>query len=216
MEIAPEGHEHLETSRKLVHDLVSEQVPVYGFNTGMDWNQDRLIAAKAFKLYNENLIRAHTLGAGPEAEVRTAMAIRLNCLHCGHTGIHPIIAWRYADFLNLGIHPIVPERGAVRESDIAVLSHIGLAMIGENDVIYEGTRMTSAEAHSKAVLVPIDLGPKNGLAIINSNAFGTAQGEPGPLRPFGPCRTGGSHLLHIPGRAGRQRVSVRSQGQCAP
>ena len=179
VEIAPEALKRLEESRRLVYDLADDDVPIYGFNTGVGWNKDRHITTKFFKFYNENLVRSHTLGMEPEAseaEVRAAMGIRLNCLLRGHTGIQPMIAQRYADFLNLGIHPVLPERGSVGEADISVLSHIGIAMIGEGDVIYKGTRMTSSEAHARTDLLPVDLGPKDGLAIVSSNAFGAAQG----------------------------------------
>ncbi len=179
VEISPDGLARLEASRQLVYDLVDSDVPVYGFNTGVGWNKDRHIASEFFKAYNENLIHSHTLGVGPEAseaEVRAAMAIRLNCLLSGNTGIQPAVALRYAEFLNHGIHPVIPERGSVGEGDIAVLSHIGLAMIGEGDVFYGGVRMSSMEAHRKAGLKPIDLGPKDGLAIVSCNAFGAGQG----------------------------------------
>ena len=158
VEISPDGAERLRASRQLVYDLAESDVPVYGFNTGVGWNKDRHIAADFFKQYNENLIHSHTLGMGKEAseaEVRAAMAIRLNCLLRGNTGIQPEIAHRYAEFLNLALHPVIPERGSVGESDIAVLSHIGLAMIGEGDVHYKGRRMTSAEAHKLAGLQTI-------------------------------------------------------------
>lgn len=177
--IAPEADRRLEASRQLVYDLVESDVPVYGFNTGVGWNKDRHIGSDYFKIYNENLIRCHTLGVEPEAceaEVRAAMVIRLNCLLCGNTGIQPAVARRYAEFLNAKLHPVVPERGSVGEGDIAILSHIGLAMIGEGEVIYRGQRMTSAEAHQLAGLTPVTLGPKDGLAIVSSNAWGAAQG----------------------------------------
>jgi histidine ammonia-lyase len=178
-EISADGEERLAASRKLVYDLVDDDIPVYGFNTGVGWNKDKHIASDFFKNYNENVIHSHSLGIREEAletEVRAAMAIRLNCLLLGNTGIQPEIAHRYRDFLNLNLHPVIPERGSVGESDIAVLSHIGLAMIGEGDVIYQGRRMPSLEAHKLAGLKTIDLGPKDALAIVNSSAFGMAQG----------------------------------------
>lgn len=179
VEISSDGLERLEASRRLVYDLAESDVPVYGFNTGVGWNKDRHIASEYFKAYNENLVHSHTLGVGPEAseaEVRAAMAIRLNCLLNGNTGIQPAVARRYADFLNHRLHPVIPERGSIGEGDITELSHIGLAMIGEGDVVYRGERMSSAEAHRRAGLETVVLGPKDGLAIVSSNAFAAAQG----------------------------------------
>ena len=178
VEVSADAVGRLEASRRLVYDLVEDDVPVYGFNTGVGWNKDRHIASDYFKIYNENLVHSHTLGVGPEAseaEVRAAMAVRLNCLLCGLTGIQPAVALRYAEFLNHRLHPAVPERGSVGEGDITTLSHIGLAMIGEGEVVYRGTRMSSEEAHRRAGLAPVVLGPKDGLAIVSSNAFGAAQ-----------------------------------------
>jgi len=179
VEISAEADARLEASRKLVYDLVDEDVPVYGFNTGVGWNKDHKVAKEFFEDFNRKLIYSHTLGVAPEAseaDVRAMMAVRLNCLLQGYTGIQPAIARRYAEMLNNRIHPVVPERGSVGNGDITVLSHIGLAMIGEGDVIYKGERMPSIEAHKKAGLEPVVLGPKDGLAIVSSNAFAAGQG----------------------------------------
>ena len=179
VEISPEADAKLEASRQLVYDLVDEDVPVYGFNTGVGWNKDHTIAKEFFEDFNRKLIYCHSLGIAPEAseeEVRAMMAIRLNCLLQGYTGIQPAVARRYAEFINCGIHPVVPERGSVGEADIAVMSHIGLAMIGEGDVIYKGERMSSMEAHRRTGLKPVVLGPKDGLAIVSNSAFSAGQG----------------------------------------
>lgn len=179
VEIAAEADARLEASRKLVYELVDDDVPVYGFNTGVGWNKDHKIAKEFFEDFNRKLIYSHTLGIAPEAserEVRAMMAIRLNCLLQGYTGIQPAVARRYADFLNLKIHPVVPERGSIGEGEITELSHIGLAMVGEGEVICNGTRMTSAQAHEKTGITPVVLGPKDGLAIVSSSAFSAGQG----------------------------------------
>ncbi len=179
VKISAEAEARLENSRKLVYELADKGTPIYGFTTGVGWNKDHTIAKDFFFDFNKKLIYSHTLGVAPyasEAEVRAAMLIRLNCLLQGYTGIQPAVAVRYAEFLNAGITPLVPERGSVGEGDITTLSHIGLAMIGEGDVIYRGSRMTSAEAHRLAGLEPVVLGPKDGLAIVSTNAFSAGQG----------------------------------------
>jgi len=179
VEISFDANQRLEASRKLVYELVDADVPVYGFNTGVGWNKDHKIAKDFFGDFNKKLIYSHSLGIAPEAserEVRAMMAVRLNCLLGGFTGIQPSIARRYAELLNAGIHPVVPERGSIGEGDITTLSHIGLAMIGEGFVNYKGKRMTSKEAHKLAGLEPVVLGPKDGLAIVSSNAFAAGEG----------------------------------------
>lgn len=178
VEIAPEADERLVRSRKLVYDLVERNVPIYGFNTGVGWNKDHKIDKSCFEKFNRDMIYSHTMGIRPEAsqaEVRAAMVVRLNCLLRGNTGIQPEVARHYALMLNARLHPVIPERGAVGEGDISLLSHIGLAMMGEGLVDYQGRRMSSAEAHREAGLPLVELGPKDALAIISSNAFAAGQ-----------------------------------------
>lgn len=179
VEITPEAMEIMVTSRNLVFELADSNVPVYGFNTGVGWNKDKRVFKEFFKEYNENLIRSHCLGVEPYAsveEVRAIMLARLNPLLLGVTGIQPEIAVMYANMLNSGIHPLIPERGSVGEGDITCLSHIGLAMIGEGNVNYRGEVVSAAEALKKAGLEAVELGPKDGLAIVSSNALSAGQG----------------------------------------
>ena len=107
-EISREAEAKLEAARTLVYDLARDETPVYGFNRGVGWNKDRKIEADQIDDFNRKLIYSHSLGIAPEAseaEVRAVMAVRLNCLLQGNTGIQPAIARRYAEFLNAGIHP---------------------------------------------------------------------------------------------------------------
>ncbi len=179
IEITPEAMNTLKASRQLVFDLVDSNVPVYGFNTGVGWNKDKRVFKEFFQEYNRNLIYSHCLGVDPPAsedEVRAIMLARLNTLLIGATGIQPEIAVMYMDMLNAEVHPVIPERGSVGEADIACLSHIGLAMLGEGEVYYKGKRISAAEALEKAGLSPVVLGPKDGLAIVSSNALAAGEG----------------------------------------
>ncbi|SNS89719.1 histidine ammonia-lyase [Anaerovirgula multivorans] len=187
-EVAREGliieiHENaiqtVEASRALVYELANSDVPVYGFNRGVGLNKDREVVAKYYSEYNRNLILAHCVAVEPEAseeDVRAILLTRLNTLLLGCTGIQPAIVTMYKDFLNHRIHPIIPERGSIGEGDITCLSHIGLAMIGEGEVYYQSIRMAAVEALKKAGLKPIELGPKDGLAIVSSNALAAGPG----------------------------------------
>ncbi len=179
IEICSEAMEKVEASRLLVFELANSDVPVYGFNRGVGLNKDREIVAKYYSDYNRNLIYAHCVAVEPEAsqeDVRAILMARLNTLLLGCTGIQPAIVTLYKDFLNHRIHPVIPQRGSVGEADISCLSHIGLAMIGEGEVYYQNVKMTAAEALEKAGLQPIELGPKDGLAIVSSNALAAGQG----------------------------------------
>ncbi|WP_042160212.1 HAL/PAL/TAL family ammonia-lyase [Paenibacillus gorillae] len=169
----------LEASRKLVFELAEQDIPIYGLNRGVGWNKDKVIGKTFFERFNRNLILSHSAGVGPYAsvaETRAVMLARLNTLLPGHSGIEPAVAERYAEFLNQGIHPKLPLRGSVGAADITTISHIGLAMIGEGEVEWSGKRMAAGEALRQAGLAPLALGPKDGLAIVSSNALSAGLG----------------------------------------
>lgn len=171
--------EKVRSARDFVFKMTSSDVPVYGFNRGVGVNKDREIVGKYYEDYNTNLILSHTLGVEPELSeeiVRAVLLARLNTLLLGHTGIQPQIVEMYKHFLNNRIHPIIPSRGSIGEGDITNLSHIGLAMIGQGEVHYNGQRMSAHKAIEKAGMKRIVLGPKDGLAIVSSNAMSAGEG----------------------------------------
>lgn len=179
VEISESAKRRLEAARQLVFDLVDVDYPIYGFNVGVGWNKDKKIFKEYFEKYNADMIRAHCIGVPPyasDANVRAAMLARLNTMLVGCSGLSPSIPEMYAEMLNHGIHPLVPERGSVGQGDIGLLSHIGLAVIGESEVRFGGETMLAREAFERVGLKPLALGPKDGLAIFSSNAMGAGPG----------------------------------------
>ncbi|WP_432408727.1 HAL/PAL/TAL family ammonia-lyase [Wukongibacter sp. M2B1] len=174
IEIALEAMNRLEKARELVFELADKGIPIYGFTVGVGWNKDKEVFDEYFEEYNRNLIYAHCVAVGPEAseeDVRAILLARLNTLLVGRTGIQPAVAYMYKEFLNHGIHPVIPERGSVGQADISCLSHIGLAIMGEGEVFYGGERMDTSKAMEMAGIKPVVLGPKDGLAIVSSSAL---------------------------------------------
>ncbi|WP_432663088.1 aromatic amino acid ammonia-lyase [Wukongibacter baidiensis] len=179
VEISSESLELLETTRKLVFELSNSEEEIYGLTTGVGANKDNKILPEYFSTFNRNLILAHCVGIKPEASeevVRAAMVVRLNTLLLGATGIQPKIAMMYKDFLNYEIHPVMPERGSVGTADVTTLSYIGLAMMGEGEVHYKGSRMKADKALELTGLEKIVFGPKDGLSIVSSNALSGGMG----------------------------------------
>ena len=177
VEVVEEAWERVRAARKLIFDLDKRGVAVYGLNRGVGWNKDKKVFAQFYDRYNRNLLRSHMIGVGPECsqeEVRAMLAVRLNGFLCGHTGVSEEIVEYYLEFINRGIHPIVKKRGSVGEADIGTLSGIGLVIIGEGEAWYANERMSGGEALKRAGLVPLLLGPKDGLGVVSSNAQGAA------------------------------------------
>ena len=170
----------MRASRAVVDRRARGDEPVYGINTGFGSFADVKIAPDALETLQLNLLRSHAAGLGdplPARAVRATMALRANVLAKGFSGISAETLDALIALLNSGVHPTVPSRGSVGASgDLAPLAHLALVLIGEGEVLddEEGTASSAAEALKRAGLAPIQLGPKEGLALINGTQPSTA------------------------------------------
>jgi histidine ammonia-lyase len=74
------------------------------------------------------------------------MLLRLNTLAKGLSGVRMIVAQSILDFLNEGIHPIIPSKGSVGASgDLSPLSHMALAFMGEGTVEHRGKLKSASD-----------------------------------------------------------------------
>jgi histidine ammonia-lyase len=172
VEISSEASEAVETTRRHVDRLACSGTPVYGVSTGFGALATRYVEPDMRKRLQRSLIHSHAAGSGPEVEpevVRAMMLLRLSTLCSGRTGVRLVTAQAYADLLDAGLTPCVPEYGSLGCSgDLAPLSHCALAVMGEGDVRDgSGARLPAAEAMAAAGLTPVELVEKEGLALIN-------------------------------------------------
>ncbi len=172
--------EKMKASRAFVFDIVKKGKPVYGINTGFGALSSMHIQEKDLAQLQVNLIRSHCTGVGKPFSkeiTRAIMLLRANCLISGFSGVEPTTVQLLLDFINEHITPVVPEKGSVGASgDLAPLSHIALALIGEGEVEVDGKVIPSKEAIAKIGKTPAVLGPKDGLALINGTACMAALG----------------------------------------
>jgi histidine ammonia-lyase len=172
--------EKMKASRAFVFDVVKKGVPVYGINTGFGALSSKHIAEKDLAQLQVNLIRSHCTGVGKPFSkeiTRAIMLLRANCLISGFSGVEPSTVQLLLDFINEHITPVVPEKGSVGASgDLAPLSHIALALIGEGEVEVKGEIIDSKLAILNIGKQPAILGPKDGLALINGTACMAALG----------------------------------------
>jgi histidine ammonia-lyase len=178
--LGAEARAAMAASRAVVERAVAEGRVVYGLTTGFGALAEVVVPPDRITELQENLIRSHAAGVGdplPEAEVRAIMVLRANVLALGHSGIRAEVVQRILDLLNHGIHPVVPSRGSVGASgDLAPLSHIALALMGEGEVVVEGDRREASSALRAAGLEPVRLQAKEGLALNNGTQAMTGVG----------------------------------------
>ena len=176
----PDARARIQRSRDVVERLVAEGAVVYGVTTGVGALADQTIEPADAARLQENLLLSHAAGVGdplPREIVRAMLLLRANTLALGYSGVRPVVVERLLDFLNRGIHPVVPAQGSVGASgDLAPLAHLALPVIGHGHAELGGHAMPGILALREAGLEPLTLGPKEGLALLNGTQLMTALG----------------------------------------
>lgn len=183
--VSEESWEKVEESRAAVEKIVKDNRVVYGITTGFGKFSDVLINKEHVEELQLNLIHSHAVGVGevfPESVSRAMLVLRANALLKGYSGVRRIVIERLLEFVNKGIHPVVPQQGSLGASgDLAPLSHLVLPLLGEGEVFYKGHRVEALKAMTKEGIFPITLTAKEGLALINGTQAMTAMGIVGYL-----------------------------------
>jgi len=166
--LAASARTRMEHSRARVEKAATSREPVYGVSTGFGALAGTRVAPLRQPELQLALIRSHAAGVGPpvdEEVVRATMLLRARTLAMGLSGVRPLLCEALIAMLNEGVTPVVPRYGSVGCSgDLAPLAHIGLALVGEGEVL--GGR-PAAQALRGAKLKPVRLETKEGLALIN-------------------------------------------------
>jgi histidine ammonia-lyase len=174
----PTARDALVASRRLVEQAIASGQTIYGINTGFGKLATVRIAPDRLDALQVNLIRSHAAGIGlplSAAVVRAVMLLRANVLLRPTSGVRPELVEALVAMLDAGITPVVPEQGSVGASgDLAPLSHIALALMGEGNVLGAGGSEPAADALKRAGLPPFRFAPKEGLAFINGTQAQTA------------------------------------------
>jgi histidine ammonia-lyase len=128
----------IKTGRKLIDKWVHSGEAVYGVTTGFGEFSNIRISENDTKKLQRNLIVSHSAGVGenlPPLIVKIMMLLRANALASGNSGIRLSTLEHLISMINCNILPVIPSQGSVGSSgDLAPLSHLVLAMIGEGDV----------------------------------------------------------------------------------
>lgn len=169
----------IKDSRNLVENIISSGDVVYGINTGFGALSNVTIPTDKLEDLQSNLIRSHACGLGERMDpnsVLMMMIVRANSLAKGFSGARLELIQLLVDMINNRIVPVVPRIGSLGASgDLAPLSHMALAMMGESETQVQtnnGDWVTynSLEALENFGLKPIKLQAKEGLSLINGTS----------------------------------------------
>jgi histidine ammonia-lyase len=166
---------------------------IYGINTGFGKLANTRIATEQTAQLQRNLILSHCCGVGPNlvsGVVRMIMVLKLASLGQGASGASWQLLETIETLYNQDALPVIPAKGSVGASgDLAPLAHLTAAVLGEGMITIEGEQCAAAEALEKIGVEPLELGPKEGLAMINGTQVSTALALAGLFEGWRYCRT---------------------------
>lgn len=172
--------QRVQASCDYIRDAVESGAPIYGVTSGFGGMANVVISPESATLLQNNLMRYHKVGAGkriPIADVRAAMLLRANSHLHGASGIRYELIQRMETFLNAGVTPHVYEYGSIGASgDLTPLAYISGSLIGLDrcyTVDFNGQEMDAPTALEKLGLEPLQLLPKEGLAMMNGTSVMT-------------------------------------------
>ena len=162
----------------LVDKIIAIGDAAYGINTGFGLLAQTRIPTEQLELLQRNLLLSHAAGVGdalPDAVVRLILALKINALARGHSGITMAVIDALAKLLEHEVYPVIPAQGSVGASgDLAPLAHLGTVLLGIGQVRARGALLPAAEGLRLAGLQPLKLRAKEGLALINGTQVSTA------------------------------------------
>lgn len=178
VEVAAADRSRISEASSLVETIVSAGDAAYGINTGFGLLAQTKIPTEQLNLLQRNLLLSHAAGLGetlPDPVVRLILALKINALARGYSGVTLALVDALATLLEREVYPVVPAQGSVGASgDLAPLAHMSAALLGVGSVRVGGKVLPATEGLRIAGLRPIELRPKEGLALINGTQVSTA------------------------------------------
>ncbi len=170
--------ERIAAASRLVDRIVAAGDAAYGINTGFGLLAQTRIPTDQLELLQRNLLLSHAAGVGeplPDAVVRLILALKVNALARGYSGISVELIDGLLALLAHEVYPVIPAQGSVGASgDLAPLAHLSTVLLGIGRVRVRGRVLPAAEGLGMAGLQPFKLRAKEGLALINGTQVSTA------------------------------------------
>ncbi|MEO5794888.1 MAG: histidine ammonia-lyase [Rhodoferax sp.] len=168
LEISEPAWARIGNAQAIVQRIVASGERAYGISTGLGALSNVLLHGEQLAQLSHNTLLSHACGVGPLLSVPQTRAIIVAALanFCqGYSGLQPQVVAGLQTLLNAGITPCVPSQGSV--GYLTHMAHIGVALLGVGDVLWQGRTLPAAEALATNGLQPLVLGAKDGLCLVN-------------------------------------------------
>ena len=166
--LAAECEERMKASQKTLIEWIATGNDVYGVTTGLGALSDCKISRNEAVKMQKNILRSHAVSVGKplsREQTRGTMTLIVQNLSAGYSGIRKCLLDKYIEILNKCVIPYLCQE-----------AHIGLVIIGEGKAFYEDRLMPACKALKKAGITPIELQPREALAMISGTTSATAIG----------------------------------------
>ncbi len=174
----PDCRAAVDAAAEAVARLAAGDESVYGVNTGFGKLARTRIPRDKLRELQRNLVLSHAVGTGPlldDACVRLTLVLKVASLARGCSGVRFAVIEALLRLLEARVYPCVPAKGSVGASgDLAPLAHLAAALLGVGEVRVDGRVVPAAEGLRRAELAPLELAPKEGLALLNGTQVSTA------------------------------------------
>jgi histidine ammonia-lyase len=191
LSLSATARKRVERARRCLDDLLAAGETIYGVNTGFGKLSNQRIESQEVLALQENLLRSHAVGMGGLLSLgvsRLSLALRIQALAKGFSGVTPELIDTLIEMYNRGIVPAIPEQGSVGASgDLAPLAHLALVVMGEGHAFItkpgaDGESLAQSRlkplsgraALKRAHLKPHRPQSKEGLSLINGTQISTA------------------------------------------
>src|SRR5438874_1301819 len=178
IDVAPGARTRVDAAADAVVRVLTQDRVVYGVNTGFGSLARTRIDPSRLADLQRALVLSHAAGTGPlldDAVVRVIVALKIGALARGYSGVRYGIIEALEKLIAAGVMPCIPAQGSVGASgDLAPLAHLAALLIGEGAARVDGRVMAASAALAVAGIAPIDLAPKEGLALLNGTQVSTA------------------------------------------
>src|SRR4051812_43580331 len=165
-------------SAAAVERIVAGGETVYGVNTGFGLLASTRIPGDRLAELQTNLILSHSAGLGnalPRRVTRLMIILKLLGLGRGHSGVRPLVIDALQRLIDGDAMPLIPSQGSVGASgDLAPLAHLISALMGYGRICFGDEVLPATAALERLGIAPLQLGPKEGLALINGTQASTA------------------------------------------
>lgn len=178
IDITPEAKRRVVECSEHVRKIIESGQVVYALNTGFGKFSQMRISDDQMKLLQRNLVLSHSTGIGcylADETVKLMLILKIIGLSRGYSGVRYDVIDFLIRLVNAEVYPCIPSKGSVGASgDLAPLSHMASAMMGVGMMRVAGRLVSAVEGLSIAGLAPIDLGPKEGVGLVNGTQTSTA------------------------------------------